>query len=140
MTDDIRQQVLSEFWPQIEAVIRGYHERYSVDGAGSYTVIEFPKLALATAILDAVGLSEPKIDWKHASVVRPVTVDILRTPALSELDRWRIFERDNFTCQRCESRLRLTVDHKLARSKGGTNDEDNLETLCRSCNSTKGDR
>lgn len=54
--------------------------------------------------------------------------------------RWQIWERDNFTCQHCRCRQFLTIDHIQAESAGGTLDPDNLQTLCRSCNSTKGYR
>jgi 5-methylcytosine-specific restriction endonuclease McrA len=52
--------------------------------------------------------------------------------------RWEVWERDNFTCKHCGSRRYLTIDHVLAESKGGTLALDNLQTLCRSCNSKKG--
>ena len=32
----------------------------------------------------------------------------------------------------------MTVDHKLPRSKGGTNDFENLQTMCTDCNNKKG--
>ena len=32
----------------------------------------------------------------------------------------------------------FTIDHKIPRSKGGTDDFDNLWLLCNACNSTKG--
>jgi 5-methylcytosine-specific restriction protein A len=32
----------------------------------------------------------------------------------------------------------LTVDHKVPKARGGTDDPDNLWALCRACNSTKG--
>lgn len=54
--------------------------------------------------------------------------------------RWEIWERDDFTCQYCGTRRHLTIDHILAESKGGTLDSDNLQTLCRNCNSRKGAR
>lgn len=54
--------------------------------------------------------------------------------------RWSIWERDNFTCQSCGSRSNLAVDHILAESKGGTLDPENLQTLCKPCNSRKGNR
>lgn len=48
--------------------------------------------------------------------------------------RWKIWGRDNFTCQLCGSRSHLEVHHKIPESKGGTLDESNLTTLCCSCN------
>ena len=54
--------------------------------------------------------------------------------------RWKIWQRDNFICQLCGSRQYLTIDHIHPESKGGTLDEDNLQTLCRSCNSRKSSR
>ena len=51
-----------------------------------------------------------------------------------------IFERDNFTCLICGATDNLSVDHVLAESKGGATTLDNLQTLCRSCNSRKGAR
>src|SRR3989475_13057566 len=52
--------------------------------------------------------------------------------------RHRVFERDNYTCSFCESQEDLTLDHYVALSLGGTHDESNLVTACRSCNSRKG--
>jgi len=52
--------------------------------------------------------------------------------------RWKIWERDNFTCQYCRSRSDLTVDHIHPEALGGNMDESNLTTACRSCNSKKG--
>lgn len=52
--------------------------------------------------------------------------------------RWKVWERDDFTCRHCGSRRFLSVDHIHPESKGGTLALDNLQTLCRSCNSRKG--
>jgi len=54
--------------------------------------------------------------------------------------RWEIWERDNFTCLNCGERKRLTIDHIIPESKGGTLVKENLQTLCKSCNSKKGNR
>jgi len=55
-----------------------------------------------------------------------------------ELLRWQIWERDNFTCLKCGARKCLTIDHIKPWQLGGDKtNPDNLQTLCRSCNSTK---
>lgn len=54
--------------------------------------------------------------------------------------RWDVLRRDGGTCVACGSTEHLTVDHILPVSRGGTNEPDNLQCLCRHCNSTKGKR
>ena len=54
--------------------------------------------------------------------------------------RWRIWERDNFICQICGIRRNLTIDHIHPEVLGGDLSDDNLQTLCLSCNSKKGAR
>lgn len=43
------------------------------------------------------------------------------------------------TCQRCGSTANLAVDHKTPVSKGGYTTFENLQLLCRTCNSQKSD-
>jgi hypothetical protein len=63
---------------------------------------------------------------------------------ISAKKRFDILERDNFTCQSCGAKqsddVLLEVDHIKPVSKGGTNDIDNLVTLCYKCNRGKGAR
>lgn len=63
--------------------------------------------------------------------------------------RKAVYERDDFTCQYCETRCfdcwitdkkQLTLDHRTPFSGGGGNEETNLVTCCRECNSRKGNR
>ena len=54
--------------------------------------------------------------------------------------RWDIWERDDYTCKHCGKKRELSIDHIIPESKGGTLDPDNLQTLCKSCNSRKGTR
>ena len=50
--------------------------------------------------------------------------------------REAVLHRDNYTCQCCgKKHTRLEVHHIIYRSKGGTNDERNLITLCEKCHS-----
>ena len=48
-----------------------------------------------------------------------------------------IFKRDG-CCLICGNKKKLTIDHIKAIAKGGTNDLDNLQTLCGVCNGKKG--
>jgi 5-methylcytosine-specific restriction endonuclease McrA len=52
-------------------------------------------------------------------------------------DRQRLLERDK-ACLKCGSESKLTIDHVVPISKGGSNDFSNLQILCEKCNSLKG--
>lgn len=54
--------------------------------------------------------------------------------------RFFVFERDGYRCAQCGTAEDLTIDHIYPKSLGGADTEDNLQTLCRSCNSRKGAR
>lgn len=56
---------------------------------------------------------------------------------ISKAKRQRIYARDGYQCLACGQAEphQLTLDHILPISKGGTNSDDNLQTLCRHCNS-----
>jgi hypothetical protein len=53
-----------------------------------------------------------------------------------------VMQRDGYRCQECRETEDLTIDHKIVPwSEGGSSvDPDNLQVLCRSCNSRKGTR
>lgn len=64
--------------------------------------------------------------------------------------RERILKRDNGLCQECLRNGLLTpvghkpysayCDHIINKAEGGTDDDDNLQTLCRSCHTKKTDQ
>lgn len=48
-----------------------------------------------------------------------------------------VLRRDRYRCVFCNSRGPLEVDHIIPWSAGGSDDMDNLRTLCRDCNQTR---
>jgi len=57
--------------------------------------------------------------------------------------RQTLYGYQNGNCNGCSNHFQiqnLTVDHIIARSKGGTDHLENLQLLCGNCNSVKGDR
>ena len=104
--------------------------RYEIDGGRYIQVINFLKH------------QDPHYKEK-ASIFPPPPdhTDSGKTPGgVSEDVRQKVFARDNHTCVRCGSKENLSIDHVIPRSKGGSHDESNLQTLCRSCNSAKNNR
>lgn len=58
-----------------------------------------------------------------------------------DLQAWNEkLERLDYKCQICGTRERITIDHIIPLTKGGTNHIDNLQPLCHSCNSSKGNK
>ena len=87
------------------------------DGCGGWVIEE-----IASAARDA-GLELPSLRLR----------DMLPTTR-------QVLERDAYRCKHCGGWEHLSVDHIQPRAKGGTDDLDNLQTLCRTCNSRKGAR
>lgn len=56
---------------------------------------------------------------------------------ISDALRRFIHERDGYRCIRCGDADDLTLDHVHPWVLGGSNSADNLQTLCRTCNSSK---
>lgn len=63
----------------------------------------------------------------------------MASSSLSETVRYRVLERDGYTCQNCGDQLQsssLDVHHRTPSSKGGSDDRGNLVTLCRPCHAS----
>lgn len=73
--------------------------------------------------------------------INPWTAEI-DGKGLSVNSSWRalkntIIERDHHQCVDCGSDVNLTVDHIIEGSLGGSNEPDNLQTLCKDCHEDK---
>jgi len=58
------------------------------------------------------------------------------------LKEWEMLKKQyNYTCLCCnksEPEIKITIDHIIPISKRGSDDIENIQLLCRSCNSSKG--
>ena len=65
--------------------------------------------------------------------------DYVKIPYRSvEISKRNIIKRDNNTCQYCGSKLQLTIDHIIPKSRGGEDTWENLVAACIRCNNSKG--
>lgn len=66
------------------------------------------------------------------------TVITPRKAVIPKTMRAMVFARDSHKCLHCGSESNLSCDHIRPESKGGETTLENLQTLCKSCNSKKG--
>ena len=66
-------------------------------------------------------------------------IRVIRKTITEEL-RDIIYKRDGYECQYCGSKENLVIDHIIPFSKGGKTELNNLQTLCKKCNSEKGNK
>ncbi|MEO1672395.1 MAG: HNH endonuclease [Cyanobacteria bacterium J06631_2] len=62
---------------------------------------------------------------------------------ISKSVRVSVLHRDKYKCVFCgrdSQQIELQIDHIIPFSKGGSNERDNLQTLCIDCNLGKSDR
>jgi 5-methylcytosine-specific restriction endonuclease McrA len=87
-------------------------------------------------------ISAPRIAIPVPEVIHLTRYD--RIPAYeAPFTRRNLYQRDNFTCQYCGTRLpadRLSIDHVQPKSKGGKTTWDNCVLACVGCNTRKADR
>ena len=106
----------------------GFIKRYEAEGMKCIQVVNF--------------LKHQNPHPKEAKSVIPAEdghVDSGITPhQVTKEQRKRIMERDGNKCVNCGSTKNLSIDHIIPRSKGGSNEDKNLQTLCNICNSSKG--
>jgi HNH endonuclease len=114
------------------------------DGAAYYLALPAPLRVAKRYVrqLADTGLIEPRDDDNYfvpAAVEWPVVRVGTRDP-IRPLTRKRVHDRDDWRCVKCGSPDNLTLDHIIPWSQNGPDKEENLQTLCDSCNSAKGAR
>lgn len=77
---------------------------------------------------------------KRKNINRGVNLEDQNSRFISPDLKKSIFNRDNHQCVNCRSSDYLEVDHAIPVSMGGSADINNLQILCRKCNSKKRDR
>lgn len=85
-------------------------------------------------------LRSPSVILVVPEHIRMKTSQFERLWKVPPVNRREVLRRDNQACQYCGSTRRLTIDHIIPRSKGGTHTWDNVVAACETCNSLKGDR
>ena len=89
---------------------------------------------------DELGLFNQSI---HRTDI-PQRTDLGKLPFYNSLDNKKyLYGEQGGNCNGCGEHFQiqnLTVDHIIAKSKGGTDHLENLQLLCGHCNSVKGDR
>jgi hypothetical protein len=103
---------------------------------GTWLLLHTPERLMTEA---AAAEAERKKAAARAAKIALRGGQVHRTPIPEEIKTF-VFERDGHACLRCGATEDLTLDHVHPWSIGGADTPDNLQVLCRPCNSSKGDR
>lgn len=102
-----------------------------LDGVSGVSITEEEEEGIRNVYRWCVAERDRQKSYKHR---RLVANTIISNP----LVRKRIFERDEHKCCSCGDESTLSIDHVISVRSGGCNEDENLQTLCIKCNSSKG--
>lgn len=107
----------------------GFLNRYEVDGRRFIEVENFIKH------------QDPHYKEKASEIPPPPGKENFhKATSVTRAQRQRIMERDGFVCRACGAEDALCIDHILPISRGGDSADENLQVLCSSCNTRKGNK
>lgn len=124
---DFELRVIEDLVETLATAGRKFYEWRSCEGFAGFDGLS----------LKSLGIDQFRRDLAAAEDVRKTMI----RSGLGATRRYAILERDSFSCQLCGATAkesRLEIDHKIPVSRGGTNDPENLWTLCMPCNRGKG--
>ena len=91
------------------------------------SILPISKIILETATFDPHALKNPNVLKNKWLYQRGINYGFANTKAY-------VLSRDNYSCQNCKSKSkRLEVHHIQFKSENGSDDQENLITLCKEC-------
>ena len=94
--------------------------------------------AIITAAIQALAdRDRPFFDSAPSFIGRPV-FPAHRRPDIPVAVRREVYAADGYRCVKCGAGQDLSIDHRIPRALGGSDDRENLQTMCRPCNRRKG--
>jgi len=113
----------------LERVSRSYAEREEV--LLRVKKLYFDEQAELSNLRATASNLEAALEYtKNGSKRRPIPEDV----------KFRVWARDGGACVRCGSKENLQFDHIIPVDKGGSNNEENIQILCKKCNLLKSDK
>lgn len=107
----------------------GFLVRYEVDSIHYIQIVNFVKH------------QDPHYKEKRSIIPAPEGErNLVLATQVAREQRRRILERDGNKCKQCGSTEYLCIDHIIPVSRGGDSSDENLQILCRGCNTAKGNK
>jgi len=101
-------------------------------------VVEYIKETFDDYTIQGIALDLE--DHLRNNIKKEYTPLQLKRMEFNRMNKRVILERDAYRCKQCGSYKNLHVDHIIPLSRGGTNDDTNLQTLCGLCNLRKSNK